>query len=54
MSATITYLVAQQNINDLLREAQHPRRHVEVRSRRPIKFAIPRPLARLVHRTATA
>jgi hypothetical protein len=54
MSTTITSLTAQEHINDLLRDAQHARRHVEDRPRRPTRSATPRLLARLVHRTATA
>jgi hypothetical protein len=54
MTTTITSLTAEQHINDLLRDAQHARRPVEHRPQRPTRFATPRLLARLVHRTATA
>jgi hypothetical protein len=53
MSTSLTYLAAQQHINDLLHEADR-RRQVEDRPRRPVRLAAPRLLARLVHRTTTA
>jgi hypothetical protein len=31
MTTTLTYIKAQEHTNELLREAQHRRRHVEVR-----------------------
>jgi hypothetical protein len=53
MTTTLTYLAAQQHLNDRRRDAQHARRHGQRRPRRPTRPATPRLLARLVHRTAT-
>jgi len=54
MTATsLTYLAAQEHINDLLREAKHSRRAAEVRRSRRSTLATPRRFARRVVRPAT-
>jgi hypothetical protein len=51
MTATsITHLVAQEHINDLLREAEHSRRAAEVRPSRRSTLSAPRRFARRVVR----
>lgn len=54
MTATsITHMVAQEQINDLMRDAQRWRRAADVRSPGRVRFSIPRVFSRRVARTAT-
>ena len=55
MTATaLTYLVAQEHINDLMRDAERRRRVADVRSPGRVRLSIPRVFARRIGRTATA
>jgi hypothetical protein len=55
MTATaLTYVVGQEHINDLMRDAERRRRVAEVRSPGRVRLSIPRVFARRVPRTATA
>ena len=55
MTATaLTYIVAQEHINDLMRDAERSRRGAEARSPRRVRLSIPRVFTRRVPRTATA
>jgi polyhydroxyalkanoate synthesis regulator phasin len=51
MNPTIANLVAQEHVNDLIRQAQSRRRYVEARPRRRIRFILPRLLARTARRS---
>lgn len=42
MPTTHTYLLAQEHINDLLREARRAQRSAQIRSKRRLTFALPR------------
>jgi hypothetical protein len=46
MNPTIASLLVQEHVNDLIREAQHRRRYVEVRRRRRTSLIPPRLSAR--------
>jgi hypothetical protein len=50
---TLTYLAAQEYINDLMRDAERRRRVAEARAPRRVRLSIPRLFARRVARTAT-
>ena len=55
MTATaLSYIVAQQHINDLMRDAERRRLAAEVRSSRCVRLPIPRLSIRRAARTATA
>lgn len=56
MTSTITHLTAQEHVNDLLRDAERARRHVDVPRPRPRRITFkPRCLhVRRTPRTATA
>jgi hypothetical protein len=55
MTATaLTDIVAQEHINDLMRDAERGRRAAEARPRRHLRFSIPRVIARRIPRAATA
>jgi hypothetical protein len=53
-ATALTYIVAQEHINDLRRQAERHRRVVEVRAPQRVRLSIPRALARRATRTATA
>ena len=53
-ATTFTDLVAQEHVNDLMRDAERRRRVAAARCPRRIRFSIPRVFARLAARTATA
>jgi hypothetical protein len=52
-STPLTYIVAQEHINHLRREAERHRRAAEVATPRPVRFSIPRRFARRTARPAT-
>jgi hypothetical protein len=54
MIATANYLVAQERINDLTREAERNRRAAAARSPRRASLSIPRVFARRTAKTAAA
>lgn len=54
MSPTLTHLIARENINDLLREAECRRRVAEATAPGAVRRWIPRRVARRVARPATA
>jgi len=55
MTATsLTYLVAQEHINDLMRDAERRRGIAGARSPRRVRLSIPRIFARRAPKTATA
>jgi hypothetical protein len=55
MTATaLTYVVAQEHINDLMRDAERRRQVAEVRSPGRVRSSIPRVFTRRVRRAATA
>ena len=55
MTATpLPYIAAQEQINDLRREAERHRLADEVATPRPVRFSIRRPFARRVARPAAA
>jgi hypothetical protein len=53
-AATLTYLIAQEHINDRMRNAEHRRRIAEVRAPGRFRLSLPRVFARRVARTAVA
>jgi hypothetical protein len=53
MQTSLTYLVAQEHTNDLLREARRAQQSAQLRRRRRLTFALPR-LRVSRRRTATA
>jgi hypothetical protein len=53
-ATTLTYLVSQEHINDLMREAESSRRAAEVGSTRRVRLAVSRVFTRRVPRTAMA
>ncbi len=55
MTATaLTYIVAQEHINDLMRDADRRRRVAEVRSPGRVRLSIPRVFTRRVARATAA
>jgi hypothetical protein len=52
-STPLTYIVAQEHINDLRRQAVRHRLATDVASPRPVRFSIPRRFARRLARLAT-
>lgn len=53
-ATTLTYIAAQEHINDLMRAADRRRRIVEVPSPDRVRWSISRVFTRRVPRTATA
>jgi hypothetical protein len=53
-AATLTYLIAQEHINDLMRDAERRRRVAEVRPLGRLRLSFPRVFARRAARTAVA
>jgi hypothetical protein len=53
-ATTFTYLVAHEHIDDLRREAERHRLTAEVAAPRPVRFSIPRLVARRNARPAAA
>ena len=53
-ATTLTYIAAQEHINDLLRNAERHHRAAEARSPRRVRLSVPRVFARRVPRAATA
>ena len=51
---TLTYLAAQEHINDLMRDAERRRRVVEARAPRRVRLSIPRVFARRAAGSAVA
>jgi hypothetical protein len=55
MTATsLSYVIAQEQINDLMRDAERRRRVAEVRSPGRVRLSVPRVFTRRVRRAATA
>ncbi len=53
-ASTITYLIAREHINDLIRDAERRRHVAEVRSPDGVRLSLPRVFTRRVRRAATA
>ena len=53
-ATTVTYLVAQEHVNDLMRDAERCRRVAEAGGPRRIRFSIPRVFARRAAGSAVA
>ena len=53
-ATTVTYLAAQERINDLRRDAEHRRRAAEAGGPRRVRLSIPRLFARRAPGTVTA
>jgi hypothetical protein len=53
-ASALTYIVAQEHINDLTRDAERSRRAAEANSPRRVRLPLPRVFKRSFPRTATA